>query len=78
MYITPITNYSFTGSQIRILTASNKDCKYLHLDVLNLSRAEKFGATFHNNVIEIPSPTQKVLEKLKAMNIKYETYKKEG
>lgn len=72
MYITPITNYSFSANPIRILQEENKLKKYLYLDVMNLTRTEHFGANFHTKVIEIPEPTQKILDKLKVMNIKYE------
>ena len=76
MYITPITNYSFTSNTIRILAQENKMREYLYLDILNLTRTEKFGASFHTNFIDIPSPTKNVIDKLKSLNIKFGPVKK--
>ena len=73
MYITPITNYSFTGDPIRIIAKSrnNKKHPFLYNEVLAITRKERISATFHNNRIDLPAPTKEAIAQLKLLNIKF-------
>ena len=78
MYITPITNYSFTGIKpVRISAKSktNKSHPFLYNEVLNIVRKEKISAIFHTTKIDLPSPTRKAVKELRAQGIKYYRYK---
>ena len=52
-----------------ILAEANANRKYLYNEVLELSRQEKFPATFTKEGIDLPSVSDKILEILKNSNI---------
>lgn len=64
---------TFTG--IKINAKANEECKYLYNKVLDVVRENKIPAVFATDHIELPTTTQKILDDLKALSIKYEEFK---
>jgi len=73
-----VSHTLFTGLKpvtIKPKCKKNIDNQYLYNYVLEITKDFKTSAVFHNNKIELPSPTKEVIEKLKSLGIAY-TYKK--
>ena len=69
---------SFTGLKpIYILPKAkgNVNRPYLYNEVLDMSRKLKVPATFHNEKIILPEPTQAVITKLNELGISYKNVK---
>ena len=56
---------------MKIHVENNREVKYLYNKVLDVVRKEKLPATFTRDFIDLPRADSKVLEALKAYNIKY-------
>lgn len=73
-----VTPMLFTGLNPVIIKPKykkNLNKPYLYNDVLDITKDFQVSAIIHNNKIELPSPTKKIIEKLRSLGIAY-TYKK--
>lgn len=69
--ITPV----YTGwKSANIFAESEKNIKrpYLYNEILDITKKFHVPATFHNNRIELPTPTVAVINKLKELKIQFE------
>ncbi len=73
--VTPVLFTGINPVVIKPKYKKNINKPYLYNDVLDITKDFRVGAVFHNNKIELPSPTKEIIEKLRSLGIAY-TYKK--
>lgn len=73
--ITPISFSGLKAIKIKPKYKENADRPYLYNEILDLTKKMKVPANFHTNKIEMPSPTQALLTKLKELGIFYSEVK---
>jgi hypothetical protein len=57
---------------IKSKSKENIQRPYLYNEILNITKKFRVPATFHNNKIELPTPTIAVIDKLNELGIKFE------
>jgi len=75
MTISVVTPYVYTGLKaIRILPKSPKNIgrELIYNEVLDITRKLRVPATFHTNLIEMPTPTTAVISKLDELGISFD------
>ena len=70
MKIYSITPTNFQAG-VRIFGAENKSHQFLYNEVNNITKEFKIPATFHTNMIELPSISEKIIKKLNELGIKF-------
>lgn len=70
MKIHSITSTNFNGG-VQIIVAENKENKYLYNHILNMTKEFKIPATFHTDMIELPSISKSIIAKLNELKIKF-------
>ena len=70
MKIKSITPTNFQAG-VRILGAENKSHQYLYNEINNITKEYKIPATFHTNMIELPSISEQIIKKLNELGIKF-------